>query len=289
MNSQCAVRVACVQLCPGDQLEANIAAALALSARAAREGAKFILLPEYAFFLHASGRAMRAAAWPAGSHPAVAAFTWLAREHAAMILLGSIAVSVESERMANRSCLIATDGKVYATYDKLHMFDATLPSGRTIRESSMYRPGSQAVAAVTPWGMLGMSICYDLRFPQLYRALAQRGCEMLAVPSAFTEATGRVHWHALLRARAIENAAFVLAPATCGVHPGGHATYGHSMIVAPSGEILAEAGDEPCVIFADIDIEEVVVARAAIPALLHDRPFAMRIEASAADPLAAAH
>ena len=160
-----------------------------------------------------------------------------------------------------------------ARYDKLHMFDAVLPNGREIRESSTYRPGTTAVAAPTPWGPLGITVCYDLRFPQLYRTLAHAGCRMLAVPSAFTQATGELHWHALLRARAIENAAYVLAPATCGTHPGSHGTYGHSLVAAPSGEIVAEAGVEPCVILADLALADADRARAAIPALAHDRPY----------------
>jgi predicted amidohydrolase len=192
------------------------------------------------------------------------------------VLLGSLTVTTDEARIANRSYLIAADGDVAARYDKLHMFDAVLPSGRTIRESSAYRPGDEAVAAATPWGLVGLTICYDLRFPQLYRALAQAGCRMLAVPSAFTQATGAMHWHALLRARAIENAAFVLAPATCGVHPGDHGTYGHSLIVDPYGNVLADGGEAPGIAAADLDLAAADRARASLPSLLHDRPFAMR-------------
>jgi deaminated glutathione amidase len=267
------LRVACVQLSPGDDLHANVAAALALAHEAAQRGAQLILLPEHALLLHASGRVMRDNALPEDVHPGLSAMRDFAHANGTLVLLGSLTVTTDEERIANRSYLIGADGNVVARYDKLHMFDAVLPNGRAIRESSTYRPGTTAVAAPTLWGLLGMTICYDLRFPQLYRTLAHAGCRLLAVPSAFTQATGQLHWHALLRARAIENAAFVLAPATCGTHPGPHATFGHSLVVAPSGAIVAEAGDEPCVIVADLDLAAVDRARAAIPALAHDRPY----------------
>ena len=270
------LRVACVQLCPSEDLAANLATALALSADAARGGARFILLPEHALLLHASGRVMREAACAEAGHPGLAAFCAFAQDTGSTVLLGSLTVTTDEARIANRSFLIASDGTVAARYDKLHMFDAVLPSGRTIRESSTYRPGNEAVAAATPWGLLGMTICYDLRFPHLYRALAQAGCRILAIPSAFTRATGALHWQALLRARAIENAAFVLAPATCGVHAGEHATFGHSLIVDPCGKVLAEGGDAPGIVHADLDLADVDRARAAIPSLRHDRPFALR-------------
>lgn len=267
------VRVACVQLSPGDDLPANIAAALALAQDAAQRGARLVLLPEHALLLHASGRVMRERALAEDAHPGLAAFRDFARANRTTVLLGSLTVTTDETRIANRSYLIGADGSVAARYDKLHMFDATLANGREIRESSTYRPGTTAVAAPTPWGLLGMTICYDLRFPQLYRTLAHAGCRLLAVPSAFTQATGELHWHALLRARAIENAAFVLAPATCGTHPGSHATFGHSLVVAPSGRIIAEAGVEPGVILADLQLADADRARAAIPALAHDRPY----------------
>jgi len=155
------------------------------------------------------------------------------------------------------------------------MFDATLPSGRVIRESATYKPGARAVVAGTPWGAVGLSICYDLRFPQLFRKLAQAGAQLLVVPSAFTAATGALHWHALLRARAIENGCYVIAPATCGTHPGDHATYGHSLVVDPSGAIIADGGASPGVVAADIDPEAVSRARTMIASLLHDREFAV--------------
>ncbi|MGH7033927.1 MAG: nitrilase-related carbon-nitrogen hydrolase, partial [Stellaceae bacterium] len=168
-------------------------------------------------------------------------------------------------------------------YDKIHMFDVDLPGGESYRESSAYRPGNRAVVAATPWGRLGLSVCYDLRFPHLYRALAQGGADFLAVPAAFTVPTGRAHWHVLLRARAIENGCFVLAPAQEGEHAEGRRTYGHSLIVAPWGEVLAEAQEGVGFITAEIDPGRIEEARRAVPSLRHDRPF----ERPAKAPLAA--
>lgn len=273
MTAATRLRVACLQTTPGDDVDANLVNALAMARHAISDGAQFILLPEFATLMHASGRVMRERSPSEGEHPALSAFPALARESGVTILLGSLTVALADGTLANRSYLIAADGTTTATYDKLHMFDATLPSGRTIRESSLYRAGTRAVAAEAAFGRVGMTICYDLRFPQLYRALAHAGCMVLTVPSAFTAATGRLHWHALLRARAIENAAFVVAPATCGIHPGAHATFGHSLVVAPSGDVLADGGDAPGIVTADIDLALAQAARADMPSLTHDRPF----------------
>jgi predicted amidohydrolase len=198
----------------------------------------------------------------------------LARELGIWLLIGSLTVRTEEERMANRSYLIAADGALIATYDKIHMFDVTLPDGRVIRESSAYRPGDRAVIAQTPWGKIGLTVCYDLRFPVLFRTLAQAGALFVTVPSSFQRQTGRHHWHPLLRARAIENECFVLAPAMCGDHPGNRQTYGHSLIVDPWGEILAEAGEETGIVYADIDPARVAGIRSMMPCLEHDRSFA---------------
>ena len=277
MTSSLTLRVACLQLTPGDDLHANIEAALAMTRKAASQGAQLILLPEYATLLHASGRFMREHSPAEADHPALPAFAQLAREANVAILLGSLTVMIDAKHIANRSYYIDARGVIVARYDKLHMFDATLPSGRVIRESSTYRAGADAVAVDTPWGLLGLSICYDLRFPQLYRALAQTGCWFLAVPSAFTQATGERHWHALLRARAIENACFVLAPATCGTHPGNHATFGHTLVVDPDGAIVADGGNTPGIVIADIDPAMARYARNAIPSLTHDRPVTVTV------------
>lgn len=265
--------VGCVQVTPGDDRQVAIEQAADGVRSAVRRGASLVVLPEYVTFLHASGSAMRSNALREEDEPALTQFRQLAKEQEAWILVGSIALAIDGDKLANRSFLISAQGEIVARYDKIHMFDATLPGGRVIRESSSYQPGEQAVVASTPWAKLGLSICYDVRFPLLYRTLAQAGAEILAVPSAFTKATGTLHWKALLQARAIENGAYVVAAATCGDHPGGHQTYGHAMIIDPNGKVLAEAGDEPEVICATIDLSKVRAARSRIPSLEHDRTF----------------
>lgn len=267
------MRLACLQVAPSEDMAANLGVAQGLAREAVREGATLLMLPEYAMVLHASGRVMRSTALPESQHPALPAFRDMAREHGAWVILGSLTIATGGERIANRSFVIDDRGEIVARYDKLHMFDVTLPDGRAIRESSLYQPGDKAVVVATPWGRLGLSICYDLRFPQLYRALAHAGADLVVVPSAFTQATGEMHWHALLRARAIECGAFVAAPATCGEHPGGHRTYGHSLVVDPLGRIVAEAAEGPRVLVADIDLADAAKARARMPTLDHDRPF----------------
>jgi predicted amidohydrolase len=265
--------VACLQATPGDDRHANIDSAAQGVRDAVARGASLVVLPEYVSFLHASGSAMRSHALREEDDPALAAFQRLAGELGAWILVGSLALATHEDRLANRSFLITPQGTIAARYDKIHMFDATLPDGREIRESSSYRPGNCAVVADTPWARLGLSICYDVRFPGLYRALCQAGAQVLMVPSAFTKATGTLHWRALLQSRAIENGAYVVAAATCGTHPGGHQTHGHAMIVDPNGQVIAEAGDEPAVICAEIDLAAVTAARSRIPSLTHDRTF----------------
>ena len=267
------LRVACLQLCPSDDLADNAQSALALAREAVLAGAQLLLLPEYAAVLHGSGRVMRETARAEDVHPLLTELRELARESGVWILIGSLTIPVQDERIANRSVLISGEGELVARYDKIHMFDATLPSGRSIRESWLYQPGNQAVVAGTPWGGLGLSICYDLRFPYLYRALAGAGAVFMAVPSAFTASTGPLHWEALLRARAIENGCFVFAPATCGKHPGDHATHGHSLIVDPMGRVLADGGTEPGICYADIDPSEAARVRGMLPSVAHTRSF----------------
>jgi predicted amidohydrolase len=267
----------CVQVCPGDDRGENIARAAHAIAAAAQAGATLIVLPEYVSFLHASGKVMRSSAVPEAEDPALARFRQLAIEHSVWLVIGSLVLASEHGKAVNRSFVIANDGRIVAHYDKLHMFDVTLPNGRVIQESSSYAPGDRAVVVDTPFGRLGMSICYDVRFPQLYRALAQAGAEILLVPAAFTQATGAMHWQALMRARAIENGAYVLAAATCGMHPGGHQTYGHAMIVDPAGVVIAKAEDRPEVVCAEIDLAVVTQTRARLPSLLHDRAFELTV------------
>jgi len=214
------LRIACLQTNSGNDFAANLETLTAMTREAVAGGARFIFSPEYVLMMDGSGRTMRERALDAEGEPALSALRALSRELGLWHLVGSLTLMSDDGRMFNRSLLISDRGEVVATYDKIHMFDATLPSGTVIRESSAYRPGERAVVAATPWGALGMTVCYDLRFPHLYRALAQRGAVILAVPSSFQRETGKAHWHTLLRARAIENACFVIAPAMCGDHPG---------------------------------------------------------------------
>jgi predicted amidohydrolase len=267
-------KAACVQLNAARDIEPNIRAASELVRRARDTGADLIMTPEVSDMIEPKRAARLEKAAEEASHPMLAAFRALARETGAHLLLGSIMIRAEGdERLANRSFLIAPDGDILARYDKIHMFDVDLPGGESYRESAVFRPGAQTALAALPWGTLGLSVCYDLRFPHLYRALAQGGADFLTIPAAFTVPTGKAHWHVLLRARAIENGCFVFAPAQCGVHAEGRRTYGHSLIVAPWGEILAEGGEEPGVIVAEVDPGKVAEARRSVPALYHDRPF----------------
>jgi deaminated glutathione amidase len=268
------VRIACLQLNAGSDYAANLATLGAMMREAAAGGARFIFSPEYALMMDGSGRVMREKALDAAGEPALSALCALSRELGVWHLVGSLTLKSDDGRMFNRSALISDQGVVAASYDKIHMFDATLPSGTVIRESSAYRPGERAVIADTPWGRLGMTVCYDLRFPHLYRVLAQRGALLLAIPSSFQRETGKAHWHALLRARAIENASFVIAAAMCGEHPGKRSTYGHSLVVDPWGEVLVDGGEAPGVLYADLDLAKVDAVRAMLPSLGHDRPFA---------------
>ncbi len=265
---------ACVQLTAGADIAANIAAAVAGIHAAAKQGADFIALPENAVLMPADSLGANRGAATEDAHPGVAAIAAAARDVGRWVLAGTFGVrDPDAARLSNRLVLVSPTGAITARYDKIHMFDADLPD-RSYRESAVFRPGERAVVADLPWLKLGLSVCYDLRFPHLYRALAQAGAGLLVVPSAFTEPTGRAHWHVLLRARAIETGCYVVAPAQTGAHPGGRRTFGHSLIVAPWGEVVAEAGDAPGVILAEIDVAQIAAARSKLPALTHDRPFA---------------
>lgn len=267
-------KVACVQVTSGDDLAANVAMAEGAIRAAAAGGADLILTPENTPMVTPRRATTLANAHPEEHHPAVAAFAALAGELGRWLLIGSTTIKLGPESCANRSLLFAPDGSIAARYDKIHMFDVEIPDGQTYRESATFRPGREAVLAELPWGRLGMTVCYDMRFAALYRSLAQSGASFLSVPAAFTEFTGRAHWHVLLRARAIETGCFVFAPAQCGLHPGDRRTYGHSLIVAPWGEVLADGGDAPGIVTAEIDPAKVAEARRMVPALQHDRPFA---------------
>jgi len=268
------IRAACIQLNVGPEVGPNLAAAGALIRDAASRGATLIALPEVADAIIEDPRLLRERAQPEERHEALAGYRALALETGTALLLGSVVVRAEGPRFANRSYLLGPDGAVLARYDKIHLYDADLPDGEVHRESAQFAPGGTGVVARLPGGgRLGLTICYDLRFPQLHRALAKAGAEILAVPSAFACATGAAHWQVLLQARAIETGCFVLAPAQTGTHHLGRRTWGHSLIVSPWGEVLADAGTEVGLVLADLDLDQVRAARAALPTLSHDRLF----------------
>ncbi len=267
------VTIACVQNSAGPDIEPSMAEATRLVRAAHERGAELICLPEYFSCLKTRDDQFVIGALSEAEHPALPHYRNLARELGVWLLLGSLAIRAAADKVFNRSYLIDAAGKVVARYDKLHLFDVDLADGERYRESAAIAPGGQAVVAPTPWGPLGLSICYDLRFAYLYRALAQAGAVFLSVPAAFARTTGQAHWHVLLRARAIETGCFVIAPCQYGTHGGGRPTYGHSLIVDPWGRILADGGDEPGIIVATLDAAEVAKARAMVPALQHDRPY----------------
>lgn len=273
------LRAAAVQLNCGPEIGPNIATAVEFGRRARDLGAEFIAFPENLGFVVKGRERILERARPEADHPVVLALADLARETGAHVLGGTIAVTTDDAddpRLANRSLLFDDQGRIVGRYDKIHLYDADLPNGESYRESQTFRPGTEAVVAPTPWGGLGMTVCYDIRFPHLHRELARAGARLLAVPAAFTRPTGEAHWHVLARARAIETGCFVLAPAQTGTHDGGRRTFGRSLIVDPWGAILADAGDDPGVIVADLDLDRVDDARSRLPALLHDRPYRVR-------------
>lgn len=264
------LRAACVQMTSGPDINHNLDAAEDLIRRAAGEGARFIATPEVTCRRMPDGPDKMRLTPSQADHPGVPRFTALARDLGVWVLAGSFLVKLPSRKLANRSFLFSDSGALVSTYDKIHLFDVTLPGGETHRESATIEPGNRVVVAQTPWGGVGFSICYDIRFPPLYAALARAGAEILTVPAAFTVPTGRAHWEILLRARAIETGSFVLAPAQVGAVGDASPTWGHAMIIGPWGEVLAQAnGATPGLIVADLDLEAVARARAAIPALRH--------------------
>src|SRR5690242_3950385 len=271
-------KAACVQLRCGDDVAGNIRMACDLIREAHNSGAQFIATPENTSFMAADAGSKLQIATREKDDQSLIAFCALAEELGIWLLIGSLAIKVSEDKTANRSYFIGRDGRIAARYDKIHLFDVDLPQRESYRESRTVIAGEQAVLAELPWGRIGLSVCYDLRFPRLYRALAKGGAQILSIPSAFTETTGNAHWHVLLRARAIENGCFVIAPAQGGKHANGRSTYGHSMIVGPWGEVLAEAGTDPGIVMADIDVDEVTAVRTRIPSLTHDRPFSAPVK-----------
>lgn len=266
-------RAALVQLTTSRSVEGNLTTVSAMIRDAARQGAQYVQTPEVTTLMELDRAKLFVDTRPEDGNAAIAHFRSLARELKIWLHIGSMGVAVAEDKLANRAFLIDPSGKLVARYDKIHMFDVKLPGGETYRESRNYRPGTRAVTADLPWGKLGITICYDLRFPALYRTLTQAGAEILAIPSAFTVKTGKAHWQSLMRARAIENGCWVLSAAQTGKHECGRETYGHSIVVAPWGEVVAELGVETGVLIADIDMAAVAAARSQVPSLTHDRPF----------------
>lgn len=274
------MRAALVQLTVTDDPAANLRDTLAHVRAAAAGGAGFVLTPEMTNALSSSRDHQRRIFHPEDSDPTLAALRDAAAEAGIWLLIGSLGLLTGDAdgRFANRSFLIAPDGRIAARYDKIHMFDVNVSETEVYRESAAYRPGSRAVLADAGFARIGMTVCYDLRFPHLYRRLAQAGAQILTIPAAFNHITGAAHWETLVRARAIETGCFVLAPAQTGFHAEAHGkgrrTHGHSLAVAPWGEILADGGTEPGVTFVDIDLAQVAAARGRVPSLSHDREVA---------------
>jgi predicted amidohydrolase len=276
MSGQAATfKAALIQMRTGLTPAANIDSASHMIREAKAAGADYVQTPEMTNIMDVNRERFFATIQDEDADKSLAAFRTLARELGIFIHVGSLAIKVTPEKAANRGFLISPKGAIAARYDKIHMFDVDLAGGESYRESRNYRSGEIAINADLPWGRLGVTICYDLRFPALYRALAEAGASMLAIPSAFTKQTGEAHWHVLMRARAIENGCFVLAAAQAGKHENGRETFGHSIIVDPWGRVLAEGGTEPGLVMAEIDPALVTEARSRMPSLQHGRRFEM--------------
>lgn len=267
-----AMKIALIQLTSSDDIAANIARVEKFVAEAAKKDAQLLATPENTFLMEVSGA--KRVLYTQAEHPGVVAAARMAKQHGVWLLVGSVAIKVdESGKTVNRSLLFNPQGEIVAHYDKIHLFDVDVGDGQVYKESAKIIPGEKAILSNTPFGKLGMTICYDVRFPHLYRTLAKKEADIIAVPAAFTQVTGEAHWHVLLRARAIENGCFVIAPAQTGTHAGGRKTFGHSLVVNPWGEVIADGGTEEGLVMAEIDLDEVKKARAKIPSLEHDRKF----------------
>jgi predicted amidohydrolase len=273
------MRAGLVQLTVTDDPAANLPVTLRHIDAAVAAGAGFVLTPECTNALSSNRARLRSLLHPEETDPTLAALRNAAARHGIWLLAGSLGLLTQDEdsRFANRSLLIAPSGEIHARYDKIHMFDVNVSETEVYHESAGYRPGNRAVLAETPFATIGLTVCYDVRFPHLYRRLAQSGAQIITVPAAFNHITGAAHWETLLRARAIETGCFILAPAQTGFHAEaegkGRRTHGHSLAIAPWGEILADAGTEPGITLIDLDLTEVAKARARIPSLSHDRSF----------------
>ena len=269
------MKIAAIQMCSGLDPEANLAALKPLLAEAAAAGAAYALTPEVTMIFPENREQLKSVAAPFEGHPQLAAVGELARQHKMFVQVGSLPIPLEDGRFANRSVLFGPEGAQVATYDKIHLFDADIAGLNAYRESATYKGGEKAVTTSLGPFTLGFSICYDMRFPRLYNALANAGANLIAVPAAFTVPTGQAHWHVLLRARAIETGSYVIAAAQGGSHPNGRSTYGHSLIIDPWGKVIAELDhDRPGVLVAEIDPAAVTEARGRVPALANARDFA---------------
>ena len=273
------MRAALLQITSSDQPDENRALVCDMVGRAVAAGADFVLTPEVTNCVSTSRTHQKSVLHLEDDDPTLRDLAAAAAHHGVWLLVGSLALLTRDPdgRFANRSFLIGPDGEIRARYDKIHMFDVDVSPEETFRESDGFRPGDRAVLSETPWGNLGLTVCYDIRFPALYRRLAQAGAAILTVPAAFSPVTGAAHWESLLRARAIETGCFVLAPAQTGTHAASRgkarSTHGHSMVVAPWGEVLADGGTDPGIVTVDLDMSEVGKARGRVPSLRHDRPF----------------
>ena len=267
------VSIACIQTRPRETFDGAIEECREFLDEAVARRVDLIMLPEYCGGLKSDGARLVPPAAAEDAHQVLAFLKDVAASKGVWIMAGSVAVQGHGGKIYNRCFVFDDAGEIQATYDKIHLFDIQLSATHTYRESASVIPGDTAVVAETPYGRIGLSICYDLRFPKLYRDLAQSGANVLAVPAAFTKATGELHWHALVKARAIENGCHVIAPCATGPVPGGGETFGHSLIVDPLGKVVADGGTEAGVIFAEIDLDEVASTRAKIPSLQHDRDY----------------
>lgn len=276
-------KAACIQNCATADVHHDIGLLTRLIGEAASAGARFIATPEYCAGLDTRDGLLAPFAAREADHPVIPALAALARRHQAWILIGSIGVKAPDGRVFNRSLMLTPGGEAAARYDKIHLFDVSLGDGNDYRESATIAAGGEAVISPCTEGLIGLSVCYDIRFPALYRCYGQAGAQMLAIPAAFTRLTGEAHWHVLNRARAIENGAYVVAPCQYGTLAGGSECFGHSLIVDPWGRVLADGGIDEGFVIAEIDLDLVAETRRRIPSLRHDRPFAVAPLAAAAE------
>ncbi len=272
-TGQTSFTASCLQVNAGNSLEHNIATAVDMIGTAVGDGADIVFMPENVTMMEWGRKAITSKAATETDHPGLVAFKDAAKQHGIWVHCGSLSILLDDGRIANRTYVLDSDGNIAAQYDKIHMFDVDLGNGERYAESSTFAPGDRAVVVELPWCKLGLTICYDLRFPGLFRDLAQAGADLIAVPSAFTQVTGEAHWHVLLRARAIETGVYVVAPAQTGMHPGDRGTYGHALIVDPWGSVIADAGAEVGLITATLDVHKVERTRQKMPSLSHDRAF----------------